>query len=88
VLVRMHSKVDEVYQMLSFRRFFNIKTNLEEAVSFFTQNGKVIQAGPFPKIFKCHIYLKKLRESRSVRFRCPECRTILSIDNNGQVFFG
>src|SRR5512136_2378567 len=53
VLLEIQPKVYEVFQLLGFSQFFNIKENLEEAVSFFAQKGEGPQAGPFPKIFKC-----------------------------------
>ena len=42
----------------------------------------------FPKIFKCPICGKKLKATKPGRFRCSECKTILAIDNSGQVFLG
>ena len=39
----------------------------------------------FPKALKCPICEKKLRALRSGRFRCPECKTVLSIDELGTV---
>jgi anti-sigma B factor antagonist len=88
VLLEIQPKVYEVFQLLGFSQFFNIKENLEEAVSFFAQKGEGPQAGPFPKIFKCPICSKKLKASKAGRFRCSECKTILAIDNAGQVLLG
>jgi len=51
VLLEIQPKVYEVFQLLGFSQFFNIKENLEEAVAFFAQKGEGAQAGPFPKIF-------------------------------------
>ncbi|MDX9958981.1 MAG: anti-sigma F factor antagonist, partial [Spirochaetia bacterium] len=42
----------------------------------------------FPKIFSCPICNKKLKAAKPGRFRCSECKTILAIDNSGQVFLG
>ncbi|MBN2552023.1 MAG: STAS domain-containing protein [Spirochaetaceae bacterium] len=88
VLLEIQPKVYEVFQLLGFSQFFNIKENLEEAVAFFAQKGEGAQAGPFPKIFKCPICSKKLKATKSGRFRCSECKTILAIDNAGQVLLG
>jgi anti-anti-sigma factor len=88
VLLEIQPKVYEVFQLLGFSQFFNIKENLEEAVAFFAQKGEALQAGPFPKIFKCPICSKKLKAVKPGRFRCSECKTILAIDNAGQVLLG
>jgi len=42
----------------------------------------------FPKIFRCPICSKKLKATKAGRFRCSECKTILAIDNAGQVYLG
>ena len=42
----------------------------------------------FPKIFSCPVCSKRLKATKSGRFRCSECKTILAIDNSGQVFLG
>lgn len=88
VLLEIQPKVYEVFQLLGFSQFFNIKENLEESVAFFTDKGDQEKAGPFPKIFKCPICSKKLKAVKAGRFRCSECKTILAIDNAGQVFLG
>lgn len=88
VLMEIQPKVYEVFQLLGFSQFFNIKDNLDEAVAFFKQGSQVSVQSAFPKIFSCPICNKKLKASKPGRFRCSECKTILAIDNSGQVFLG
>lgn len=89
VLLEIQPKVYEVFQLLGFSQFFNIKDNLNEAVEFFSSNGKSGGGNDvFPKIFQCPICSKKLKATKAGRFRCSECKTILAIDNAGQVFLG
>lgn len=88
VLLEIQPKVYEVFQLLGFSQFFNIKDNLTEAVDFFGSNKKEGTSDVFPKIFQCPICAKKLKATKSGRFRCSECKTILAIDNSGQVFLG
>jgi len=88
VLLEIQPKVYEVFQLLGFSQFFNIKDNLEEATSFFKQGDQTAAASVFPKIFSCPICNKKLKAAKPGRFRCSECKTILAIDNSGQVFLG
>ncbi|MFP3091486.1 STAS domain-containing protein [Treponema sp. TIM-1] len=87
VLVEIQSKVYEVFQLLGFSQFFNIKDNLDDAIGFF-RRGSADPTALFPKIFACPICSKKLKAVKAGRFRCSECKTILAIDNAGQVFLG
>ncbi|GHV24648.1 anti-sigma factor antagonist [Spirochaetia bacterium] len=90
VLLEIQPKVYEVFQLLGFSQFFNIKDNLNDAVSFFRGSGGGAgdQATLFPKVFSCPICSKKLKALKAGRFRCSECKTILAIDDSGQVFLG
>jgi anti-anti-sigma factor len=88
VLLEIQPKVYEVFQLLGFSQFFNIKENLEEAINFFRPGSSKEQPGLFPKIFVCPICSKKLKAVKPGRFRCSECKTILAIDATGQVFLG
>ncbi|HOV64081.1 MAG TPA: STAS domain-containing protein [Spirochaetia bacterium] len=88
VLLEIQPKVYEVFQLLGFSQFFNIKDNLNEAVDFFSTDSKKASTDVFPKIFQCPICSKKLKATKAGRFRCSECKTILAIDNSGQVFLG
>ncbi|MDY7027173.1 MAG: STAS domain-containing protein [Spirochaetota bacterium] len=88
VLLDIQPKVYEVFQLLGFSQFFNIKDNLQEATDFFNSAGRTASTDVFPKIFKCPICSKKLKATKPGRFRCSECKTILAIDNSGQVFLG
>ncbi|MBN2050564.1 MAG: STAS domain-containing protein [Spirochaetales bacterium] len=88
VLLEIQPKVYEVFQLLGFSQFFNIKDNLEESIDFFTSEGKTGVSDIFPKIFQCPICSKRLKATKAGRFRCSECKTILAIDKNGNVFLG
>jgi len=88
VLLEIQPKVYEVFQLLGFSQFFNIKDTLEESVNFFMKGTAKKTASLFPKIFSCPICSKKLKALKPGRFRCSECKTILAIDSAGQVFLG
>ena len=89
VLLEIQPKVYEVFQLLGFSQFFNIKNSLEDSVSFF-QEGTVAESSSslFPKIFGCPICSKKLKAVKPGRFRCSECKSIIAIDNVAQVSLG
>jgi len=88
VLLAIQPKVYEVFQLLGFAQFFNIKETIESAVSFFKKGSSNDEDSIFPKVFACPICAKKLKALKPGRFRCSECKTILAIDNAGQVFLG
>ena len=88
MLLDIQPKVYEVFQLLGFSQFFNVKDSMEEAVRFFSEAKSESTREVFPKIFSCPICSKKLKATKSGRFRCSECKTILAIDNAGQVFLG
>jgi anti-anti-sigma factor len=88
VLLEIQPKVFEVFQLLGFSQFFNIKDTLEDSLNFF-RNGPAAASGSlFPKVFDCPICSKKLKAIKPGRFRCSLCKAILAIDNTGQVFLG
>ncbi|MCL1836745.1 MAG: STAS domain-containing protein [Treponema sp.] len=88
VLLEVQPKVYEVFQLLGFSQFFNIKANLDESISFFQGGADEAAAVSFPIVFTCPICSKKLKAVKTGRFRCSECKTILSIDNAGAVSLG
>ena len=88
ILLEIQPKVYEVFQLLGFSQFFNIKDNLDDSVNFFRKGSLAEPISIFPKIFSCPICSKKLKALKSGRFRCSECKTILAIDSVGQVFLG
>ena len=87
VLLEIQPKVYEVFQLLGFSQFFNIKDSTDDAIQFFKQEI-ITEDEIFPKIFSCPVCSKRLKATKSGRFRCSECKTILAIDNQGQVFLG
>ncbi len=87
VLFEIQPKVFEVFQLLGFSQFFNIKETLEEAVEYFKNSG-MYDVDVFPKIFSCPVCGKHLRATRAGRFRCSECKSILAIDGSGRIALG
>jgi anti-anti-sigma factor len=88
VLLDIQPKVFEVFQLLGFSQFFNIMESLDESIQFFNSDQKKEKQSAFPKIVSCPICYKKLKAVRQGRFRCSECKSVLAIDDNGQVLLG
>ena len=87
VLLEIQPKVYEVFQLLGFSQFFNIKDTTAEAIAFFKQ-GAPVAASVFPKVFGCPVCGKRLKAPRAGRFRCSECKSILAINDAGTVSLG
>ena len=88
VLLDIQPKVYEVFQLLGFSQFFNIKDDLDNAISFFNADQTKENVIIFPEIVSCPICYKKLKAVKPGRFRCSDCKSILSIDEAGQVLLG
>jgi anti-anti-sigma factor len=88
VLLNIQPKVYEVFQLLGFSQFFTIKDTLQSAISFFGGDSPEQKSAVFPKFFSCPVCPKKLKSDKSGRFRCPGCKTIITIDNAGAVSLG
>jgi anti-anti-sigma factor len=88
VLLDVQPKVYEVFQLLGFSQFFNIRDKAEDALNYFKGGAQSTIGTIFPKVFDCPICSKKLKAIKAGRFRCSECKTILAVDNDGKVFLG
>lgn len=87
-LVQVQPKVYEVFQILGFSEFFAFADSVEHA-------QRILQAGrarrkvtPFPRSFACPICSSRLRAPKPGRFRCSNCKTVLLVDDDAQVFLG
>lgn len=87
VLLSIQPKVYEVFQLLGFSQFYNIKESIEDAIKFFSETT-VSNVSIFPKIVSCPVCSKRLKATKSGRFRCSECKSILAIDSQGVVSLG
>ena len=87
VLLNIQPKVYEVFQLLGFSQFFNIKETQVDAVEYFKREN-VQENSVFPKVFNCPVCSRRLKATKSGRFRCSDCKSIIAIDQNGHVFLG
>lgn len=88
VLMNIQPKVYEVFQLLGFSQFFHIKENLSDSIKFFSEGDTEPVVTVFPKVFNCPVCNRKLKASKSGRFRCSDCKSIIAIDQTGNVFLG
>ena len=87
VLVRVQPRVHEVLSLLGFSSFFPSAGSIEQAIALVARKRETA-ATTYPRKFNCPICAKRLLASRAGRFRCPECRTILALDEAGGVLLG
>lgn len=88
VLLSIQPKVYEVFRLLGFSQFFNIKESLEDSISFFSEPPVSAQTSLFPKVFVCPVCSRRLKATKSGRFRCSDCKSILVIDQTGSNLLG
>ncbi len=88
VLQEIQPKVYEVFQLLGFSQFFNIKSSMEESLEFFKNGGDGAGSSTFPLVISCPVCSKKLRATKAGRFRCSGCRSIIAINDIGDVSLG
>lgn len=78
-------RVMDVFKILGFEQFFFFGQYREDALTYFeTKLDKKNQI--YPRVFACPICEKKLKAVKAGKYRCPSCKTILGLDNKGQVF--
>lgn len=89
VLMNIQPKVFEVFQLLGFSQFFTIKNNMTDAIASFNKSSDSSDhLSVFPKAVSCPVCSRKLKATKSGRFRCSDCKSIIAIDQTGHVFLG
>ncbi len=86
VFFGLQPKVLDVFQILGFAKLFCIAKELKD-VDYFLNNADKTQKKVFPLSFCCPICDKRLNTTKSGRFRCANCRTIISVSETGEVSF-
>jgi len=82
VLCGIRPNVYEIFQLLGFSSFFRIFDNVDTAMLHYTD----YMAPIFPKILTCPVCSHKLKATKSGRFRCSTCKSIIIIDSDGKLF--
>jgi anti-anti-sigma factor len=83
-LLSVQPRVMEVFELLGFSEFFNMKTDTGDAVTFFKSRTD-IAARTFPTVFPCPACYKSLKAVKAGRFRCTYCQAIMTVDDEGAV---
>lgn len=81
VIFNLNKEIKNVFELLGFKRFFNIVDTEEEAIKFiekYIENLK-LQNTQFPKIIECYSCHQKLKILSPGKYRCIKCNTILEV---------
>ncbi|MCL2276855.1 MAG: STAS domain-containing protein [Treponema sp.] len=87
ILSEMRPKVYDVFYLLGFSKYFNIRYSLDDSINYFKKDTAQGELSVFPAVVSCPICEKKLKAEKSGQFRCSECKSILSIDESGYALF-
>ena len=88
VLAAVQEKVSEVFQILGFSQFFNLKETVEQALEFFMKDDPSAAAQIFPRALTCPSCSKVVQATRPGRFRCTNCKAIITITEQGGITLG
>lgn len=84
-LVKMQPKVASIFRLMCLDNFFSCSESVEDAL----KRARPAGVGPvFPFHFACPICDKRLVASKTGRFRCPTCKSILAVGSAGEVSLG
>ena len=84
VIIEFQPKIKEVFDLLGFTQFFNIKKNLGEALEYLKSTISSSNEN-FPAVVTCVNCKNKLKAPKPGRFRCSKCKAIITVDENTNV---
>ena len=84
VFTNIQSQVLEIFEVLGFGQLFMIKSSLDEAVEFLKKPQEK-QETVLSLTVQCMECGTVLKINKSGWFRCPKCKTLFSIDKNGNM---
>ena len=86
VFTDLQPKVLEIFQLLGFNKLFNIAKDMKDAAYFLRGDDKV-KKEIFPLSIRCPICEKRLSATKSGRFRCSNCKSVIAVSETGEVSF-
>lgn len=88
ILSEVQEKVAEVFQILGFSQFFNLKDTTEEALEYLRHDEGSTPGPVFPKMLVCPSCGKNIQAAHAGRFRCTNCKAIITISEAGAITLG
>jgi anti-anti-sigma factor len=89
VLLRVQPLVEQVFDLLGFTAFLNIRGSAEDAIAFFLSHRNRGQGGGlFPRDCVCPQCGCALVVDAPGRYRCIQCKTVLTVNGGAAVSLG
>lgn len=88
VLCEVQEKVSEVFQILGFSQFFNLKDTTEEAFQYLIHQDGFSNSQVFPRMLNCPSCNKTVQATRAGKFRCTNCKAVITISDRGEISLG
>jgi anti-anti-sigma factor len=89
VLFRVQPLVEQVFDLLGFTSFLNLRRSADEAIAFFhSRRAEGLDGGLFPRNFACPECGCSLTVESPGRYRCSQCKTILTVNASAAVSLG
>ena len=85
ILINIQPKVYETFQFFGYSQVFSFIQNLED-INQKNETSFNLSSTIFPKLITCITCGIKLEAIKAGKFRCSNCKTILTIDNNAKTF--
>ena len=74
--------------LMGFSQFFNLKDTTEEAIEYLRHDEGASQGPVFPKMLVCPSCGKNIQAAHAGRFRCTNCKAIITISEAGAITLG
>lgn len=84
IFTDLRPKVFEIFQILGFHKLFYITNDVVDAGYYIREESKP-KKDVFPFTFTCPICEKRLCANKSGNFRCKNCKSIITISEQGEV---
>jgi anti-sigma B factor antagonist len=90
VIVKLQPKVFEIFKLLKIDQAVKIVKKLDQGLELFNvSKDSVTGTGSvFPREFNCPGCSKSLKVFNPGRFRCSQCKTVIVVDEGGEVGTG
>jgi anti-anti-sigma factor len=89
VLFRVQPLVQQVFDLLGFTSFLNLRGSADDAIAFFhSRRSPAREQGLFPCEFACPECGSALTADVPGRYRCSQCKTILTVNGGAAVTLG
>ena len=84
IICGLDPEVFHVFDLLGFSEYFAYSDSIDEAISQHHETMNRL-TGVFPLIFRCPGCAQRQKAMKEGRFQCADCKSILTVDESGDV---